>query len=103
MVVDVGIVESVQEDIAGIEVGEVWFEYAIFKQQLTAQARLGCCSRALAGVIGLHRALGDDGICVLRYGVRHQELQLAGFVTAAGEPRAIVPFDIDLRGHPDVR
>ena len=49
--------------------------------------------RRLARMVGLGRALGDERVRAPGDRIAHQEFQLAGFVAAGGEARAVVALD----------
>ncbi len=72
---------------------------AILEKQMAVQAEPRGGGRGLAGMVGLNRALGDDGIAAFAQRIADQEFQFAGFVSAAGKPGAIIRF-IQRRGPP---
>jgi hypothetical protein len=90
-------VEMIEDDIAVAGVIPRGEAGAVLQQEMALQPQLGRGRGCLAGVIGLGGALGDDGIGALLQGVAHQKLELAGFIAAGGQSRAVVALDPEAR------
>ena len=60
------------------------------------QAETGSCRGGLAGVVGLGRAAGDQGVGPLGQRLGDEKLQFAGLVPARRQPGLVVPLDPQL-------
>jgi hypothetical protein len=89
---DLGSQELVQEQVAVPMAGALSSQ-----DQAAVQAKLGGGSGRLAGMVGLGRASGDDGISSLLQSIGHQELQLASLVAAGDQAGLIVALDEETR------
>ena len=87
--------ETVEQDVAGIEVlGVVGFD-AVFEDGGAAQAELGGDGGGLADVVGLDGALGDEVVGAAGEGVAGEVFELADLVAAAAHAGEIVALDVD--------
>ena len=71
--------------------------YALTQQQVTRQSKLGAGGCSLPGVVGLHGAVGKDGVGPLFDGLGHQKLEFARFVAPGRKARAIIALQPDAR------
>ena len=92
-----GAVEMVEENVAVNVVIGVIRPGPVLKQNVTVDAKAGREGRRLARVVRLRGALGQNDVGALCNSLRHQELELAGFVAARRKAGAIVSFDPDFR------
>ena len=69
---------------------------AVFQQDVAGHAHLGGNGHGLAGMVGLGRALGDDGVSAQCGGFAHEKFKLAGFVAAGTQAGAVVAFDVQV-------
>ena len=54
-------------------------------------------SDGLAGMVRLHRTLGDEDIGSLFECFTDEEFKFSGFVASSGEPGTVITFDPDFR------
>ena len=99
---DGGTVENVEQHVGVLRVIEIRLAGTVLQQHVTGHAEPRRRSRRLARMVGLGRPLRDDRIGPLGLRRGHQVFELAGFVAAGREARAIVALDPDLRAveHP---
>jgi hypothetical protein len=71
-----------------------WDSVGRIEHEMAFQAAAGRCCRRLAGVVGLGRPGGDDGIGFGGERLRDQVFEFAGFVAASSQPGLIVAFDV---------
>ena len=67
---------------------------AVFQQNLAPQPQLGGNRHRLARVVGLRRALRDDGVGIFRQRVGHQKFELAGLVATGAQTGTVVTLDV---------
>ena len=70
---------------------------ALLQDHLARQAESGGRGGGLPHVVGLHRALGDQGVGLIGECVAQQIFELPGLVAAAGEAGAVVALDPQVR------
>ena len=80
---------------ARLVVGGIVPRHALLKLNMGVHTELARRRRRRAYKVGLHRAGDQDGVGLGRLGFAHIELELANFVAAERQARAVVAFDVE--------
>ena len=97
--------QAVEQHVAGAAVEVVGLFHALLELNVDVHAELACAGRGEAGEVGLNRARNEHRVGALPRCLAEVELELAHFVAAQHEPRAIVTLDpeLDPEGGAEIR